>query len=122
MSGSISDVDTEVRELASEDDSGDTLARIPTTCSLLDLVDFQVAAKPRCPSCQKKKLSYPITILIFIKLREEVKALPRIQGKNRCRTRRSTTNPTALVGRRLDWRRGRGRSNESALRRSDWVC
>ena len=34
------------------------------------------------------------------------------------RTRRSTTNPTALVGRRLDWRRGRGRSNESALNRS----
>ena len=38
------------------------------------------------------------------------------------RTRRSTTNPTALVGRRLDWRRERGRSIESALSRSDWVC
>ncbi|MGJ8657116.1 MAG: hypothetical protein ACSHX6_11755, partial [Akkermansiaceae bacterium] len=36
--------------------------------------------------------------------------------------RRSTTNPTAQVGRRLDWRRERGRSSESALRRSDWVC
>ena len=35
---------------------------------------------------------------------------------------RSTTNPTALEGRRLDWRRVRGRSIESALSRSDWVC
>ena len=38
------------------------------------------------------------------------------------RTKRSTTNPTALVGRRLDWRRERGRSSESTLSRSDWVC
>ena len=37
-------------------------------------------------------------------------------------TRRSTTNPTALVGRRLDWMRERDRSSESALSRSDWVC
>ena len=37
-------------------------------------------------------------------------------------TRRSTTNPTALVSRRLDWRRERDRSSESALSRSDWVC
>ena len=35
---------------------------------------------------------------------------------------RSTTNPTALAIRRIDWRRERGRSSESALSRSDWVC
>ncbi|WP_229809640.1 hypothetical protein, partial [Roseibacillus persicicus] len=31
-------------------------------------------------------------------------------------------NPTALASRRLDWRREGGRSIESALSRSDWVC
>ena len=39
-----------------------------------------------------------------------------------CRTIRSTTNPTALASRRLDWRRRGDRTIESALSRSDWVC
>ena len=38
-----------------------------------------------------------------------------LQNKSDVLTRRSIINSTTLVGRRLDWRRGRGRGRESAL-------